>query len=101
MWLFVFFDLPVKKKEERARANSFRRFLKQDGYMMIQLSVYARICNGRERVEKHIKKLEANIPPKGSVRYFEITDKQYGRMKILVGKKVENEKNQAKQLLLF
>jgi len=101
MWLFVFFDLPVKTKEERKRANQFRRFLLQDGYMMIQLSVYARICNGRDRLEKHIRKLKENIPEKGSVRYFELTDKQYERMKIVIGKKVNNEKKQAELLLLF
>lgn len=101
MWLFVFFDLPVKTKVERGYANRFRRFLLKDGYMMIQLSVYARVCNGRERLEKHIKKLEANVPSKGSVRYFELTDMQYGRMRIIVGKKVNNEKNGTQQLLLF
>jgi CRISPR-associated protein Cas2 len=101
MWLFVFFDLPVKTKDERGRANKFRRFLLQDGYLMMQLSVYARICNGRERLDKHVKRLEGNIPPAGSVRYFELTDKQYGRMKLLVGKPTNNEKNRAKQLLLF
>lgn len=101
MWLFVLFDLPVKTKVERSCANRFRRFLLQDGYMMLQLSVYARICNGRERVEKHIKRLKINVPPKGAVRYFELTDMQYGRMKTIVGKKTNNEENRAKQILLF
>lgn len=43
MWLFVFFDLPVKTKPERRTATRFRNFLLKDGYMMIQFSVYARI----------------------------------------------------------
>lgn len=101
MWLWVFFDLPVKEKAERKIANSFRKFLIQDGYIMIQLSVYARICNGVERVEKHIKKLEKNIPENGSVRYFELTDKQYSRMKTIGDKKTKNEENGTKQLILF
>ena len=101
MWLFVFFDLPVKTKEERGTATQFRKFLLQDGYTMVQFSVYARICGGRDRLDKHIKKLDSNVPVKGHVRYFELTDKQYGRMKILIGKEVNNEKNRTKQLLLF
>ena len=101
MWLFVFFDLPVKTKEQRSTATQFRKFLLQDGYTMVQFSVYARICGGRERLDKHIKKLYLNIPSKGHVRYLELTDKQYGRMKILRGKEVNNEKKGAKQLLLF
>ena len=101
MWIFVFFDLPVKAKKDRDAAARFRRFLIQDGYTMMQFSVYARIYNGPERVEKHLKKLQKSLPSKGSIRVLEITDKQYGRMKILVGEMHENEKNQAKQLLLF
>ncbi len=101
MWLFVFFDLPVKTKTERRVATRFRNFLLKDGYMMIQFSVYARICNGQDRVDKHLQRLQATIPQKGSVRVMQITDKQYERMKILVGTKKNNEKTKAEQLVLF
>ena len=43
-WLMVAFDLPVKTKEERKRATDFRNFLLDDGFQMIQFSVYARPC---------------------------------------------------------
>lgn len=101
MWLFVFFDLPVGTKTERRNANRFRNFLQKDGYMMIQLSVYARICNGQDRLDKHLRRLKANIPEKGSVRAMQITDKQYERMKILVGEPKNNETTKADQLILF
>lgn len=101
MWLFVFFDLPVKTKPERRVATRFRNFLLKDGYMMLQFSVYARICNGQDRVDKHLLRLKASIPEKGSVRVIQITDKQYERMKILVGEKKNNEKTKAEQLVLF
>ncbi|PJB73052.1 MAG: CRISPR-associated endonuclease Cas2 [Alphaproteobacteria bacterium CG_4_9_14_3_um_filter_47_13] len=101
MWLFVFFDLPVKTKPERRTATRFRNFLLKDGYMMIQFSVYARICNGQDRTDKHLQRLKSVIPEKGSVRVMQITDKQYERMKILVGTKKNNEKTKAEQLVLF
>lgn len=101
MWLFVFFDLPVKSKEERHTATRFRNFLLKDGYMMIQFSVYARVCNGQERVDKHLSRLHNSIPSKGSVRAIQITDKQYERMKILIGKQKIREKTKTEQLLLF
>ena len=50
LWLFVFFDLPVGTKAERRVATRFRNFLKDDGYMMLQFSVYARVCRGEEAV---------------------------------------------------
>ena len=101
MWLFVFFDLPVKEKPQRHAAAKFRNFLLKDGYMMIQLSVYGRICNGQDRVDKHIKRLNANLPEKGCVRVMQITDKQYERMKTLVGTRTKNEKTKAEQFVLF
>ncbi|MEZ5648850.1 MAG: CRISPR-associated endonuclease Cas2 [Alphaproteobacteria bacterium] len=101
MWLFVFFDLPVTTKEDRHVATRFRNLLLKDGYMMIQFSVYARVCNGQERVDKHLSRLYKSIPAKGSVRAIQITDKQYERMKILVGNQKIFEKTKTEQLLLF
>ena len=101
MWIFVFFDLPTKTKPERRSATQFRNFLLKDGYMMIQFSVYARICNGKDRVDKHMRRLQSAIPEKGSVRVMQITDKQYERTKILVGTRKKNEKTKAEQLVLF
>ncbi|PZU82149.1 MAG: CRISPR-associated endonuclease Cas2 [Shinella sp.] len=59
MWLMVFFDLPVKTKPQRRRASQFRQFLKKDGYMMLQLSVYARVCRGQDAVDKHIRRVRS------------------------------------------
>lgn len=45
--------------------------------------------------------MNATIPEKGSVRVIQITDKQYERMKILVGTKKNNETTKSEQLVLF
>lgn len=105
MWLLVFFDLPVKSKPQRSAATRFRNHLLKDGYIRLQYSVYGRICNGQERVEKHLKRLESKLPKKGSIRALQITDKQYGRMKILLGQLDLNEEKEAEsnggQLILL
>ncbi|NFE75299.1 CRISPR-associated endonuclease Cas2 [Clostridium botulinum] len=92
MRLLVFFDLPVVKKEDRKEYQSFRRFLLNDGYMMVQYSVYSRVCNGIDGANKHILRLKRNLPSKGSVRYLQITEKQYSEMKFLVGSPKPQEK---------
>ncbi len=102
MRLIVFFDLPVKTKAERKAYTRFHRFLLRDGYDMIQFSVYARICSGEDILDKHIKRLKANSPPDGSVRYMQVTEKQFTAMKVLVGRKKEKENPKyANQLTLF
>lgn len=102
MRLLVFFDLPVKKKEDRKSYAQFRNFLLKDGYDMIQFSVYCRICNGQESVNKHINRLNKSLPGKGSIRCLQITEKQYGEMKFLVGKPtVKEAKVDSRQLSFF
>jgi CRISPR-associated protein Cas2 len=102
MRLLVFFDLPTVTKAERHAYTQFRRFLLNDGYDMIQWSVYGRILNGTDAESKHLKRLTANLPPEGSVRCMTVTEKQFAGMQLLVGKKRFQEKMvQAVQLSLF
>lgn len=101
LWIFVFFDLPVGSKKERRDATRFRNFLKDDGYMMLQLSVYARVCRGEEAVDKHVQRVTKRLPPKGSVRALQVTDKQYARMRLLLGEAGKNERLAPEQLLLL
>lgn len=91
MRLLVFFDLPVKTKSERTVATRFRNFLLKDGYHMIQYSLYARVCNGTDAVDKHKKRLYDNLPKNGSVRLLVITEKQYGSIEILVGNLLQDD----------
>lgn len=101
MWLFVFFDLPVGSKTERRNATRFRKFLKDDGFLMLQLSVYCRVIRGEEAVEKHLARVTRNLPPKGSVRTLSVTERQYARMKLLIGQPTKNEKTAPQQLVLL
>lgn len=102
MWVLVLFDLPVKTPAERKSANAFRRSLIKDGYLMLQFSVYVRICNGDERVEKHLRRIESALPPEGSIRALTVTDLQYERMKCFLSQKKRREiECAAEQLLLF
>ena len=102
MRMLVFFDLPVVTKAERRAYTLFRRFLLNDGYDMIQFSVYGRILNGSDAVEKHMQRLLANLPPEGSVRMLTVTEKQFTSMKLLVGLPLFQEKKvNAAQIALF
>lgn len=64
----------------------------QDGYDMLQWSVYSRITNGNDNVRKHIKRLECNLPQEGSVRCLIVSERQYASIRILVGFQEKQEK---------
>lgn len=99
MRMIVFFDLPVVTTKERKVATKFRNFLLKDGYHMIQFSVYARICNGMDSVEKHEARLKLNLPEKGSVRLLTITEKQYESIHVLLGSKTFEDSSESTELL--
>jgi CRISPR-associated protein Cas2 len=102
MRLIVFFDLPMVTKTEKRAYVQFRRFLINDGYDMIQWSVYGRILNGKDAETKHLARLSGNLPPEGSVRCMTVTEKQYAGIKLLVGQPFFQEKAApANQMLLF
>ena len=81
--MIVFFDIPVKTKRQRRIATCFRNFLIKDGYHMVQYSVYARVCNGIDAVNKHRSRLKTALPENGSVRLMVVTEKQYEAIEIL------------------
>lgn len=102
MRIMVFFDLPVKTKAQRREATRFRNFLLADGYHMLQYSVYARVCNGMDAVEKHRQRVKQNLPANGAIRLMVITEKQYEAIDILLGKLTEaDDKFQCEQLSIF
>ena len=102
MRLVVFFDLPMVTKAEKKAYVQFRRFLLNDGYDMIQWSVYGRILNGSDAQKKHLARLADNLPPEGSVRCMTVTEKQYAGIRLLVGLPLFQEKKvPPNQMLLF
>lgn len=102
MRLMVFFDLPTVTKADKRAYTVFRRFLLNDGYDMLQFSVYGRILNGADAEQKHMQRLVQNLPPEGSVRVLSVTEKQFASMKLLVGLPLFQEKKvSAQQVLQF
>ena len=102
MRLLEFFDLPTITKANKRAYVLFRRFLLNEGYDMIQWSVYSRILAGREAEQMHVQRIRANLPPEGSVRCMTVTEKQYAGIQLLVGeRKTQEKKVNADQLLLF
>ena len=84
-WLVVAFDLPVTEREQRKRATDFRKFLLDDGYQMIQFSVYARACVSFARQDTHLSRVKQNLPEEGHVRAIYVTRAQWERSLVIQG----------------
>ncbi|MEQ8448000.1 MAG: CRISPR-associated endonuclease Cas2 [Balneola sp.] len=101
MWMVVMFDLPVDTKVAVKEANDFRKRIKQDGFMMMQYSVYTRHCPSKENADVHERRVKKILPPDGEVRILRITDKQFGKMKIFHGRRRKATENAPAQLQMF
>lgn len=92
MRILLFFDMPTKSEKDKKEYQKFKKFLNQDGYLMMQFSVYSRFCRNYAAVDKHMKRLSKNKPKNGDIRILTITEKQYHSMIFLAGELKEYEK---------
>ena len=86
------FDLPTTTKKEQKVANTFRKFLLDDGYSMVQYSVYMRFCGSYDTMKKHTDRLLPVIPTGGNVKVLFLTDKQWEKSINCIGKEYEERK---------
>lgn len=101
MRVVVLFDLPTGTQAERRAATQFRKFLLDDGYDMLQYSVYTRICPNRDGAQKHMMRAKRNAPDSGSVRLLYLTEHQFANMHIIVGEKSAQERLLPNKQLAF
>lgn len=92
MELFVFFDLPVRTKADRKNYAKFRKALLEDGFAMLQFSVYARFCPSDEIAARHKRYVRDALPPRGFVRMLTVTTRQFEKMENYVGSRPTAQK---------
>lgn len=101
MWLFCLFDLPTNTKAQRKRASEFRKHLVEDGFDMMQFSVYKRFCGSAEACEVHAKRIKEWLPSEGTVSILKFTDRQFGDIKTFIGNKPKKAEKTPQQLEFF
>lgn len=85
MRVIVMFDLPTDTSMDRRHYRWFRKFLINEGFIMMQESVYTKICLNMHAVNKVELNIQKNRPPKGIIQVMNVTEKQFASMKLVVG----------------
>lgn len=101
MWLLSMFDLPVVADADRKEAANFRKLLLDDGFSMLQFSVYARYCASEAIASVHRKYVQEHLPSHGFVRILSVTERQFEKMENYVGASPEPPEKQFEQLTFF
>lgn len=87
MWILVLFDLPTETKKNRSDAAKFRKNLLEEGFTMLQFSIYARHCSSVDNMSVHLKRVKAFLPEVGQVGIMSLTDKQFADIRMFNGSK--------------
>lgn len=101
VWIFALFDLPTDTKAARKAYTVFRSKLLDNGFQMMQYSVYARYCPSEEKAKVFHRRIKSFLPPDGEVRVISITDIQFGKMKVFHGKQRQATEKAPEQVEMF
>lgn len=85
MRMIVFFDLPTETNENKKNYRNFRKMLIQNGFVMMQESVYCRIVLNKSVEESVAATIKRNNPPNGIVQLLTITEKQFSKIEFICG----------------
>lgn len=95
MRTMVFFDLPVIYAKDKRNYLKFRKFLLNEGFIMMQESVYSKIVLNSQQSYLLIDRIRKSAPQKGLVQVLTITERQYAKIEYIVGmhdsKIIDNE----------
>ena len=85
MRIIVFFDLPTETSKDRKIANAFRKNLINEGFIMMQESVYSKLVLNNNQSELLLSRLRKNAPKKGLIQVLTITEQQYSKIEYIIG----------------
>ena len=101
MRMVVFFDLPTETAAERREYSRFRRLLVKNGFLMMQESVYSKIALNQNVATGICDSVKKQKPPSGLVQMLTVTEKQFAKMEMIVGKSHSSVVDSDERLLIL
>ena len=101
MRLMIMFNLPVETAKQRKQYRQFRKSLINEGFLMIQYSVYVRVCVTKKSATLMENRIKTFLPENGTIQVLTLTEKQYNDMHFLVGDRVEDVRNNSDRTVIL
>lgn len=99
MRTLLFFDLPTITSTDKKNYRKFKKTLIQNGFMMLQESVYSKLSLNIQGVESTIKEIKQKMPSEGNIMVLTVTEKQFSNMQILLGEVISNIINTEERII--
>lgn len=81
----LMFDLPVETSAERRAYARFVKFIKKQGFIMFQKSIYCKLSINESSIKLLEKTVKSNLPKKGMVSILTLTENQFNSISYLLG----------------
>ena len=101
MRVIVFFDLPTETAKDRKIYRKFRKSLIDNGFIMLQESVYAKLALNMQIANSIKQSVYKNKPSQGIVQLLIITEKQFENIEYIVGQKPEDILDNTERLVII
>lgn len=101
MRLIIMFDLPTLTSTDRRNYRQFRKHLLQDGFLMMQESIYTCILIDKQAASLLEKKISLYAPSKGLIQSMIVTEKQFAAINYLTGKQDKSIENTFERLTVI
>lgn len=101
MRTIVFFDLPNIYAKDKRNYVLFRKYLLNEGFIMMQESVYSKIVLNSQQASLLLDRVRKNAPRKGLIQVLTITEKQYSQIEYIIGKSTSKIINTEERLLIL
>lgn len=101
MRTIIFFDLPNVYARDKRNYLKFRKFLINEGFIMMQESVYSKITLNFSQSTLLINRIRKNAPRNGIIQLLTITEKQYTNIEFVIGKSNSKIINNDERLIVL
>lgn len=101
MRIIVFFDLPTETILNRKSYRKFRKFLINEGFIMMQQSVYSKLALNNSVINSINLRIEKNKPNQGLVQILIVTENQFSNIYNLVGNNKTNRLDTTERMVII
>jgi len=85
MRVIVMFDLPTLTSEQKREYRRFRKWLLEDGFVMMQMSIYSKIVLNENSAKLLTKRVDEVKAKEGVIQILVLTEKQYNNIEYVQG----------------
>lgn len=83
--MLIMFDLPTVSLQDLREYRRFRKFLLENGFIMMQESVYTKLLLNNAAATLMSKQVRKAVPRDGLVQMLTVTEKQFAGIELLSG----------------